>query len=61
MIRDIELRFKIRMTPTGETHNESIVLRPEKILQWRKLVRNGPENNWAWSWELWSDVPMEDT
>jgi hypothetical protein len=53
--RDVELRFVERPVEI-----EFGAVRQVRFLQWRKLVRNGPENNWAWGWTDWTDVPMGD-
>ena len=45
MIRDIELRF--------------VEQGGSRVLQWRKLIKQGPGNNWAWEWTEWADVPLE--
>jgi hypothetical protein len=50
MIKDVAMRFIERVPPGGKM---------VRVLQWRKLVKVGPGNNWRWEWSDWSDVPLE--
>ena len=53
-MKDIELRFKEK--PIAEYYNESTVIRTQKILQYRKRMREVAAGKNAWT--EWMDVPL---
>ena len=53
-LKDIEHRFVERI----EEYGGFGAVRHLRVLQIRKLMRQGPSNSWTWQWTAWTDVPV---